>query len=115
MSGQEFCLSATAYIPFFYNPNSAIRYREMLLFLLIGLSLALAGVAGLQFMYLFYLDRLDKERKKRLHELERRCTNLKNRLSRAEDKIAEQNEMLEALSLKTGREEEAWADVIEEN
>lgn len=87
----------------------------MLLFLLIGLSLALAGVAGLQFMYLFYLDRLDKERKKRLHELERRCANLTNRLSRADDRIAKQNEMLEALNLKTGRDEEAWADLIEEN
>ena len=87
----------------------------MLLYLLIGLSLALAGVAGLQFMYMFYLDRLDKERKKRLHELEQRCSHLTNGLSRADDKIAKQNQMLEALNLKTGRNEEAWADLIEEN
>jgi formate-dependent nitrite reductase membrane component NrfD len=43
----------------------------MLYYVLIGLSLALTGVAGMQMMYMFYLDRLDKERKKRVIELER--------------------------------------------
>ena len=85
----------------------------MLLYVLIGLCLTLAGVAGLQMMYMFYLDRLDKERKKRLHELEIRCKNLAHRLEEAEGRIDEQNEMLEALYSEI-EDNEAWADVIDE-
>lgn len=83
------------------------------MYVLIGLCLSLAGVAGLQLMYMFYLDRLDKERKKRLHELEQQCKSLSHRLHEAENKIAEQNELLDVLYLESG-DEEAWADVIDE-
>jgi len=86
----------------------------MLLYVLIGLCLSLAGVAGLQFMYMFYLDRLDRERKKRLHELEQRCKNLAGRLSDAEIKIAKQNELIAALEVYSGHDEEIWADVLDE-
>ncbi|CAN5512579.1 MAG: hypothetical protein M3449_03220 [Acidobacteriota bacterium] len=86
----------------------------MLLYVLIGLSLSLAGVAGLQFMYMFYLDRLDKERKKRLHELELRCKNLSCRLSDAETRIAKQNDLISALEVYNGQDEEIWADVLDE-
>lgn len=86
----------------------------MLLYILIGLCLSLAGVAGLQFMYMFYLDRLDGERKKRLHELEQRCKNLSMRLSAAENKIASQNELIETLEIYNGHDEEVWADVLDE-
>jgi 16S rRNA C1402 (ribose-2'-O) methylase RsmI len=86
---------------------------EMLLYILICLSLSLAGVAGLQFTYLFYLDRLDKERKKRIHELELQCKSLSRRLHEAEARIDEQNDVLS--SFYTDEEgEEAWADVIED-
>ncbi len=85
----------------------------MLVYILIGLCLSLAGVAGLQMMYMFYLDRLDKERKKRLHELEIHCRNLTHRLEAAENRISEQNEMLEVLYSEPA-DEEAWADVIDE-
>ena len=43
----------------------------MMWYVLIGLSLSLAGVAGLQFFYMAYLERLDREHKKRIRELER--------------------------------------------
>jgi len=85
----------------------------MLMYILICLSLSLAGVAGLQFMYLFYLDRLDKERKKRLHELESQCKSLSRRLRDAESRIAEQNEALNSFYADE-EGEEAWADVIED-
>lgn len=85
----------------------------MLLYVLIGLCLALAGVAGLQLMYMFYLDRLDKERKKRLHELERRCKALSARLESAERTIDIQTELIETIKLETG-DEEAWADVLDD-
>ena len=85
----------------------------MLLYVLIGLCLSLAGVAGLQLMYMFYLDRLDKERKKRLHEVELRCKELSHRLADAEHRIEEQDRMLDSLYIETD-DGEQWADVIDD-
>jgi len=84
----------------------------MLSYVLIGLSLALTGVAGLQLMYMFYLDRLDKERKKRISELERRCRILTRRLEDAEHRIAEQEELIAALYEE---DDDRWADVLDDN
>jgi len=86
----------------------------MLLYALIGLSLVLVGIAGLQFTYLFYVDRLYRERKKYLQSLERRCARLSHELEKAELRIAEQNELLEATYPELGQENEAWADVIDD-
>jgi hypothetical protein len=85
----------------------------MLLYVLIGLCLSLAGVAGLQLMYMFYLDRLDKERKKRVHELEVEYKRLSARLAEAESELEIKNEML-AVAYPECEDEEAWADVIDE-
>lgn len=87
----------------------------MLYYVLIGLCLSLVGVAGLQLMYLFYLDRLDGERKKKIVELEHRCSELSARLASARNKISEQEEVIENLEVLQHRQEEVWADVIEEN
>ncbi|MFN2412580.1 MAG: hypothetical protein ABR535_05940 [Pyrinomonadaceae bacterium] len=84
----------------------------MLLYVLICLSLALAGVAGLELMYLFYLNRIDEERKKRIIELERQCRRLIRRVTEAEHEIAEQRRLIE--SIDPGFEDEVWADVIDE-
>ncbi|MGI8641860.1 MAG: hypothetical protein ACR2MG_18170 [Pyrinomonadaceae bacterium] len=89
----------------------------MMWYVLIGLSLSLAGVAGLQFFYLVYMERIDREHKKRIHELERHAKYLAHRLSDAEQQIAEQNDVLESLFDDFDKEEledEVWADVIEE-
>jgi len=83
----------------------------MLYYVLIGLSLALTGVAALQLMYLFYLDRMDKERKNRVAELERRCRNLTRRLKDAESRIAEQDELISTLYEE---DDDRWADVLED-
>ena len=85
----------------------------MLLYVLICLCLSLAGVAGLQLMYMFYLDRMDKERKKRLHQLEIECRNLAKQLATAESELKTKNEML-AAAFPELEEEEIWADVIDE-
>ncbi len=85
----------------------------MLLYVLIGLSLSLVGVAGLQFFYLIYLERIDREQKKRIRELERHCKFLSTRVSEAEQKITEQNDLLENIFDEL-EEEEVWADVIED-
>ncbi len=87
----------------------------MMLYVLIGLSLSLMGVAGLQFFYLIYLERMDGEQKKRIRELERHCKFLASRINEAETKIAEQSNMIENIFDEFGEEqEEVWADVIED-
>ena len=85
----------------------------MLVYILIGLSLSLAGVAGLQLTYMFYLDRLDRERKKRLNEVERTCRNLIARLESAESYIAKQEEIIETFEA-AHLSDDNWADVIED-
>jgi len=84
----------------------------MLDYVLIGLALALTGVAGLQLMYMFYLDRMDRERKKRVTELERRCRTLTKRLEDAERRISEQDELI--ASLYEEGDDGAWADVLDD-
>ena len=85
----------------------------MLVYVLIGLCLSLAGVAGLQLMYMFYIDRLDKERKKRVHELEVEYKRLSARLAEAESELEVKNEML-ATAFPEYEDEEAWADLIDD-
>ena len=86
----------------------------MMWYVLIGLSLSLACVAGLQFFYMLYLERISNERKKRIAELERHSKQLARRLSEAEQQIADQNEILESMFDEYEEEEEVWADVIED-
>jgi len=86
----------------------------MMWYVLIGLSLSLAGVAGLQFFYLIYLERIDREQKKRIQELERHSKHLSKRLNQAEQQIAEQDEILENILDEFEDGEEVWADVIED-
>jgi len=82
----------------------------MLMYVLVGLCLVLLGVAGLQFTYLAYVDRMNNERRKYLKALEKNYSELSARLSDAEQRVAEQNELLEQLS--PGITEDTWADVI---
>jgi hypothetical protein len=86
----------------------------MLMFVLIGLSLALAGLAGLQFTYLFYADRLMRERREHVKQIEQRCAHLTAQLEAAEARLREHDELLEAAYPGIRKSDEAWADVIEE-
>jgi len=85
----------------------------MMSYILIGLSLSLAGVAGLQFFYLIYLERINNEQKKRINELERHSRYVSNRLNEAEKQIDDQNEILKSV-FDESEEEIVWADVIED-
>ena len=85
----------------------------MLLYVLIGLCLSLAGIASLQLLYMFYLDRIDRERKKRVHELEIECRRLGSRLVQVETELRLKDAML-AMAYPEFEDEEAWADVIDE-
>ncbi len=86
----------------------------MLMYFLIGLSLVLVGIVGLQFSYMFYVDRMYRERRSYLRSLEKKYARLKDRLAAAEQRVAEQNELLETMYPDLGKEDEVWADVIEE-
>jgi hypothetical protein len=87
-----------------------------MIYVLICLSLSLAGITGLQFFYLAYLDRLDKDQKKRIRELERHCNILTNQLDVAETTLAAQEEQVPKTGLQFEDEDdnEVWADVLEE-
>jgi hypothetical protein len=87
--------------------------KIMTMYVLIILSLSLAGVAGLQFFYLVYLERMDKFLKQRLHDVERQNKILRRQLRNAETQIAEQTKVIEAAYLEP-EDEEIWADIIEE-
>lgn len=86
----------------------------MLLFALIGLLFVLIGIVGLQFSYMFYLDRLHIARKKHIHELERKGNHLTDRLDQAEKRLAEQDRLLENAYPGLRKDDEIWADVIED-
>ena len=86
----------------------------MLLFALIGLSFVLIGIVGLQFSYMFYLDRLHIERKKHIHKLERKCNQLSEHLGQAESRLAEQDRLLETAYPGLRKDDEIWAEVIED-
>ncbi|MBK9215435.1 MAG: hypothetical protein IPM59_07520 [Chloracidobacterium sp.] len=75
----------------------------MLMYALIGLSLVLVGVAGLQFAYLFYIDRIYRERQRYLQGLEYRYNELKAQLDDAQRRLAVHEPVHE------------WAEVIEEH
>lgn len=85
----------------------------MLVYALIGVCLVLVGVAGLQFTYLFYVDRMYRERRRYLADLEKRYSRISERLEAAEARLAETTELLETLHPEL-RDDDAWADVIEE-
>ena len=85
----------------------------MLFYALIGSSLVLLGIAGLQFTYMFYLDRMDGERKKHIATLEKKCIDLGERLKKAEARLASQQDLIDTAYPERG-EKEDWADLIEE-
>ena len=83
-------------------------------YILIGVSLVLVGVAGLQFTYMFYLDRLDRERKKHVRYLERRVKRLSDQLESTERRLTDQTSMLEKIYPEYIFDDDAWAEVIDE-
>jgi len=86
----------------------------MFMFALIGLSLVLLGIAGLQFSYLFYIERLYRERQKYVQLLEHKNAKISDDLDAAKARIAEQSELIASMCPESIIEDEAWADVIED-
>ena len=86
----------------------------MLMYALIGLSLVLLGIVGLQFTYTFYISRIYNERRRHLQALEHRCLELASELERAARRIKEQDELIETVCPEFRQDDDAWAEVIEE-
>lgn len=86
----------------------------MLMYALIGLSLVLVGIVGLQFFYLFYVDRIYGERRRYLQALEKKHARLLQRLKETELRVAEQDRLLGILHSETDPSDDAWAEVIED-
>jgi len=84
----------------------------MLMYVLIGLCLVLLGITGLQFTYLAYVDRINAERRKYLRALELKYSAMAARLTEAELRLAEQDEILEGIY--PGSSQESWAEIIED-
>jgi len=85
----------------------------MMLYVLICLSLSLAGVCAVQFFYLAYLGKVEEQHKRRIRELEKNCRYFKERLREAELQLANQAELLEEV-YGDFEDEEVWADVIDD-
>jgi 16S rRNA C1402 (ribose-2'-O) methylase RsmI len=80
-------------------------------YVVICVALALAGVAGMQFLYLAYLEKVCQSQKKRIYELERRSDYLTRELYTAENKLARYTEF-EIEESEEESEEENWAEFI---
>jgi hypothetical protein len=85
----------------------------MEMYVLIGISLSLLGVAGLQSFYLSYLETQSREQKKRISELEHRCMYLNDRLFESELEIKHQASLLKEQEF-IEESDEVWADVIDD-
>ncbi|HUF03752.1 MAG TPA: hypothetical protein VMM38_06210 [Aridibacter sp.] len=83
-----------------------------MIYVLICLSLSLAGIAGLQFFYMIYLEQTGKGYKKRIRQLEHHCLRLSKRLQIAESKIAQKEKV--SSGAEGSEDDEIWADVIED-
>ena len=86
----------------------------MLDYVLIGLCLSIVGVAGLQLTYMVYLDRIDRERRKRIVQLEHRCSELSARLASASARIQQQDQIIEKFEVVPRQSDEIWADLLDE-
>jgi prolyl oligopeptidase PreP (S9A serine peptidase family) len=81
-----------------------------MLYVVICIALAMAGVAGMQFFYLAYMERIVNQQKKRVTELERQNAVLYHRWQDAE-RVAAHYQDLEAEVVE--EEEEVWSEIID--
>lgn len=87
-------------------------------YILICLSLTLAGVAGLQLLYTAFLCQVQKEHLKHIRILEMRNRSLTNSLNKLGPQAAGVRDFIGSVGASEERvdvpQEEIWVDVIEE-
>lgn len=68
-------------------------------------ALALACVAGMEFVYLRFMEAINRQHKRRIQELERRNAELEKELRSIEAALEPQSEM----------DEEAWPELLDDD
>ncbi len=86
----------------------------MFTYFLIGLSLVLVVLAGMQMVHLFCLDRAIREKKQQVRDMERANKKLRERLTLAEEKVSEQAELIAKIMPDYSSNEDTWAEIIDE-
>lgn len=86
----------------------------MFTYVFIGLLLVLAGVVGLQLMFIFYIERVYKMRVEHTRKLEREAKHLRQKIEFLEEKLSEKNALLERHGIETEAIDEAWADILDD-
>jgi hypothetical protein len=87
---------------------------ELLVYVLIILSLSLAGLTAMQFFYMILLERRDREQKKRVRDLEQRCLYLADRINAAGRRTPKTVVAPESGDDSNQIEDDLWADVLED-
>ncbi len=82
-----------------------------MLYVVICIALAMAGVAGLQFFYLAYMEKIVRQQNRRVKELERQNAVLYHRWQDTE-RILAGYQTLDAVEIV--EEEEVWSEIIED-
>lgn len=83
----------------------------MMLYVVICIALAMAGVAGMQFFYLAYMERVCKQHQRRVKELERQNALLYHRWQDTERALAGYEDLA---AEEIAEEEEVWSEIIED-
>jgi len=86
----------------------------MFTYIFIGLLFVLAGVIGLQLTFIFYIERLYKMRVDHTRLLERDAKHLRQKIEFLEERLSEKNALLEMHGIEIERNDEAWADILDD-
>jgi len=86
------------------------------IYVLIIVSLALAGLTAMQFFYMILLEKRDREQKKRIQSLEKRCLQLAGRINRNDGRVSTDRSPDEKAEVDsdTPIEVDIWIDVLDE-
>ncbi len=83
----------------------------MMLYVVICIALAMAGVAGMQFFYLAYMERVGRQHQRRIKGLERQNALLYHRWQETERALAGYEDLA---AEEVVEEEEVWSEIIED-
>ncbi|MBX3282989.1 MAG: hypothetical protein KF756_10980 [Acidobacteria bacterium] len=86
----------------------------MFTYVFIGLLFVLAGIIGLQLMFIFYIERMYKMRIDHTRTLEKEAKHMRQKIEFLEEKLSEKIALLETHGIETETKDEAWADILDD-
>jgi len=98
----------------YFNGQQRQQYQTMFTYILLGLLFVLAGVIGLQLTFIFYLERLYRMRVDHTRLLERDAKHLRHKIELLEENLAEKDALLEMHGIEIEKNDEAWADILDD-